>query len=121
LKGVIRSPPEKRKAFCASIPYNPGSQVSLQQAPMEADSCVEALEEALAKHGKPEIFNTAQDSQFTGSEFIGVLTTRAIAISMDGKGSWSGNDPDRLSSGGRPSELLMPTDNRRHRHYIHDN
>ena len=58
---------------------------------MEADFCVAALEEALAKHGKPEIFNTDQGSQFTGSDFIGVLTKHAIAISMDGKGSWRDN------------------------------
>ena len=58
---------------------------------MEADFCVEALEEALAKYGKPEIFNTDQGSQFTGKEFTGVLTSNAIAISMDGKGSWRDN------------------------------
>ena len=58
---------------------------------MEADFCVEALEEALAKYGKPEIFNTDQGSQFTGAEFTGVLTRNAIAISMDGKGSWRDN------------------------------
>ena len=58
---------------------------------MEADFCVAALEEALAKHGKPEIFNTDQGSQFTGKEFTGVLTRSAIAISMDGKGSWRDN------------------------------
>jgi putative transposase len=58
---------------------------------MEADFCVEALEEALAKHGKPEIFNTDQGSQFTGEAFTGVLIANAIAISMDGKGSWRDN------------------------------
>ena len=58
---------------------------------MEADFCVEALEEALAKHGKPEIFNTDQGSQFTSVDFTGVLTKNAIAISMDGKGSWRDN------------------------------
>ena len=58
---------------------------------MEADFCVEALEEALVKYGKPEIFNTDQGSQFTGKEFTGVLTSNAIAISMDGKGSWRDN------------------------------
>src|ERR1039458_6244734 len=58
---------------------------------MEADFCVEALEEALAKHGKPEIFNTDQGSQFTSEAFTGVLTKNAIAISMDGKGSWRDN------------------------------
>jgi putative transposase len=58
---------------------------------METDFCVAALEEALAKHGKPEIFNTDQASQFTSEAFTGVLTKNAIAISMDGKGSWRDN------------------------------
>ena len=58
---------------------------------MEAEFCVEALEEALAKHGKPEIFNTDQGSQFTGTTFTGVLIKNAIAISMDGKGAWRDN------------------------------
>jgi putative transposase len=58
---------------------------------MEADFCIEALEEALAKHGKPEIFNTDQGSQFTSEAFTGVLTKNGIAISMDGKGSWRDN------------------------------
>jgi putative transposase len=58
---------------------------------MEADFCVEALEEALAKHGRPEIFNTDQGSQFTGEAFTGVLIRDGIAISMDGKGSWRDN------------------------------
>ena len=58
---------------------------------MEADFCVEALEEAIAKHGRPEIFNTDQGSQFTSEAFTGVLTKNAIAISMDGKGAWRDN------------------------------
>ena len=58
---------------------------------MEADFCVEALEEALAKHGRPEIFNTDQGSQFTSEAFTGVLTKNGVAISMDGKGSWRDN------------------------------
>ena len=58
---------------------------------MEADFCVEALEEAIAKYGKPEIFNTDQGSQFTGEAFTGVLIRNRIAISMDGKGSWRDN------------------------------
>ena len=58
---------------------------------MEAAFCVEALEEALARHGRPEIFNTDQGSQFTGEAFTGVLTRNAIAISMDGKGAWRDN------------------------------
>jgi putative transposase len=58
---------------------------------MEADFCVEALEEALAKHGRPEIFNTDQGSQFTSHDFTGVLIRDKIAISMDGKGAWRDN------------------------------
>jgi putative transposase len=58
---------------------------------MEAGFCVEAVEEALAKHGRPEIFNTDQGSQFTSIAFTGVLIANAIAISMDGKGAWRDN------------------------------
>ena len=58
---------------------------------MEASFCVEALEEALARHGRPEIFNTDQGSQFTGAAFTGVLANNGIAISMDGKGAWRDN------------------------------
>ena len=58
---------------------------------MEADFCVAALEEALAKHGQPQIFNTDQGSQFTGTAFTGVLAKHDIKISMDGKGAWRDN------------------------------
>jgi putative transposase len=58
---------------------------------MEAAFCVETLEDALAKHGKPAIFNTDQGSQFTGMAFTGVLIKNGIAISMDGKGAWRDN------------------------------
>jgi putative transposase len=58
---------------------------------MEAAFCVETLEDALARHGKPDIFNTDQGSQFTGSDFIGVLTKNKVEISMDGKGAWRDN------------------------------
>jgi putative transposase len=58
---------------------------------MEVDFCLDAVEEALAKHGKPEIFNTDQGSQFTSAAFTGLLQDNAIAISMDGKGSWRDN------------------------------
>src|SRR5271169_202898 len=51
-----------------------------------ADFCVEALEEALARYGRPEIFNTDQGSQFTSDEFTTTLKRHEIAISMDGKG-----------------------------------
>ena len=58
---------------------------------MEAAFCIEALEEALAKHGRPEIFNSDQGSQFTSEAFTGVLIKNQIAISMDGKGAWRDN------------------------------
>jgi putative transposase len=58
---------------------------------MEASFCVETLEDALARHGKPEIFNTDQGSQFTGAAFTGVLAASSIQISMDGKGAWRDN------------------------------
>jgi len=55
---------------------------------MQAAFCVEALEDALARHGKPDIFNTDQGSQFTGAAFTDMLAANGIAISMDGKGAW---------------------------------
>ena len=58
---------------------------------LEADFCIKALEEALTKHGAPEILNTDQGSQFTSTEFIKVLAAREIKISMDGKGAWRDN------------------------------
>jgi putative transposase len=58
---------------------------------MEAAFCVATLEDALARHGKPDIFNTDQGSQFTGSAFTGVLANNGITISMDGKGAWRDN------------------------------
>jgi putative transposase len=58
---------------------------------MTADFCVEALEEAIAKFGAPEIFNTDQGSQFTCEDWSDVLKKAGIAISMDGKGRWIDN------------------------------
>lgn len=58
---------------------------------LSADFCVEALEEALARHGRPEIVNSDQGSQFTSIDFIKVLKNAEIAISMDGKGAWRDN------------------------------
>ncbi len=53
---------------------------------MDAGFCVEALNEALARYGKPEIFNTDQGSQFTSADFTNVLKDAGVAISMDGRG-----------------------------------
>jgi len=58
---------------------------------LESNFCVEALEEALARYGCPEIFNTDQGSQFTSEDFINVLLAHGIQISMDGKGRWLDN------------------------------
>jgi putative transposase len=58
---------------------------------MEADFCVEALQEAIARYGKPQIMNTDQGSQFTGAEFIDELRRNEIEISMDGRGQWRDN------------------------------
>jgi putative transposase len=55
------------------------------------DFCVEALQEALSKFGRPEIFNTDQGSQFTSEGWIDVLEKAGVAISMDGKGRWIDN------------------------------
>src|SRR4051794_41424652 len=58
---------------------------------MEVDFCLEAVEEALARYGKPEIFNTDQGSQFTSTDFTRLLLDNEIAISMDGRGAWRDN------------------------------
>ena len=58
---------------------------------MEIDFCLDAVEEALARHGRPEIFNTDQGSQFTSAAFTGLLLGRDIAVSMDGRGAWRDN------------------------------
>ncbi len=58
---------------------------------LDADSCVEALEEALATYGPPEIFNTDQGCQFTSEDFTKVLKEAHVDISMDGKGRWMDN------------------------------
>ena len=53
--------------------------------------CIEAVEEALAKYGEPEIFNSDQGSQFTSVAFTDLLKSHKIEISMDGKGAWRDN------------------------------
>jgi len=58
---------------------------------MTVDFCLEAVEEALTRHGRPKIVNTDQGSQFTSGEFVGLLQANRIEISMDGKGSWRDN------------------------------
>ncbi len=58
---------------------------------MSVSFCTEALEEAIIRFGKPDIFNTDQGSQFTSEAFTGILNRNGIRISMDGKGRWMDN------------------------------
>jgi putative transposase len=58
---------------------------------METDFCVEALQEAMARHGQPEIFNTDQGVQFTRATFLNELETRGVRVSMDGRGRFIDN------------------------------
>ncbi len=58
---------------------------------LDSSFCVDALEEAIHRYGKPEIFNTDQGSQYTGDAFTEVLKNNEIRISMDGKGAWRDN------------------------------
>jgi putative transposase len=58
---------------------------------MEADFCVAALEDAIARYGRPDIFNTDQGSQFTSFAFTNTLRDAGIRISMDGRGRWMDN------------------------------
>lgn len=58
---------------------------------MEAAFCIDAVEEALARYGEPDIFNTEQGSQFPSVDFTDVLKKAEVAISMDGKGAWRDN------------------------------
>jgi putative transposase len=58
---------------------------------MDVSFCVAALEEALARFGRPQIFNTDQGSQFTRAAFTGTLAAAGITISMDGRGRWMDN------------------------------
>jgi len=58
---------------------------------MDAEFCISALEEALARYGRPEIFNTDQGSQFTSPRFVDVLRCAGVRVSMDGRGRWMDN------------------------------
>ena len=58
---------------------------------LTTDFCIEAVEDAIDRHGKPEIFNTDQGCQFTSNAFVGLLQGHGIQVSMDGKGRWVDN------------------------------
>jgi len=59
--------------------------------PLETDFCIAAVEEVLARHGMPEMFDTDQASQFKSTDFIKVLARRGIKISIGAKGTWRDN------------------------------
>ena len=63
-----------------------------------AEFCVEALEEALSQHGRPEIFKTDQGSQFTSDDFTGTLQDHKVTISMDGKRSYGASGEETAPS-----------------------
>ena len=101
LKGMVIETPNR--VWCADITYIPVQRGFLYLVAimdwatrhvlawrlsntMDASFCIEALEEALARYGKPEIFNTDQGSQFTSFDFTGVLRGAEVTISMDGRG-----------------------------------
>ena len=76
---------------------------------LTTDFCIEALQEAILRYGAPEIFNTDQGSQFTSTEFTGVLKEHGIRISMDGKGccqAFAGKTPDMIYFAGLPQKNL---------------
>ena len=58
---------------------------------VEADVCIEALQEALTRYGAPEIFNTGQGSQFTSPRFVEVVQAASARVTMDGRGRWMDN------------------------------
>jgi len=106
LKGMVIDRPNR--VWCADITYIPVQRGFLYLVAimdwatrhvlawrlsntMDARFCVEALEEALARYGRPEIFNTDQGSQFTSLDFTGVLKDAGVAISMDGRGRYMDN------------------------------
>ncbi len=84
-----------RAASFISLPSSTGSPGACWRGGCRSRSipgcCIEALEEALARYGRPAIFNSDQGSQFTSSAFTAVLHREKIAISMDGKGCWRDN------------------------------
>ena len=72
----------------AASDFGSGLRLSLT---LETEFCQDAVNEALARHGKPAIFNTDQGSQFTSVAFTGLLQEKKAAISMDGLGAWRDN------------------------------
>jgi putative transposase len=87
----VTRPNQVRPWTSPTSPWLGASSIWRLSITLEAAFCVEAVEEALARYGRPEIFNTDQGSQFTSTAFTEVLLKHEIAISMDGKGAWRDN------------------------------
>jgi len=85
---------------------------------MEVDFCLDALDEAFVRHGRPEIFNTDQGSQFTSAAFTGLLSDNAIRISMDERWSAKTEQPDKWIPG--PKAARMSRNGRGTCHDVHD-
>ncbi len=73
---------------------------------MDTSFCIEVLEEALARFGTPDIFNTDQGSQFTSIAFTSTLLAKGIKISMDGRGRWMDN-ASALPTSSQPQQLQL--------------
>jgi putative transposase len=106
LRGMVIDRPNQ--VWCADLTYIPMRRGFLSLVPvmdwttrkvlswrvsntMDVEFCIEALEEALSRFGRPEIFNTDQGSQFTSPRFTGVLAEAGARISMNGRGRWMDN------------------------------
>lgn len=106
LRGVVVDRPDQ--VWCMDITYIPMRRGFLYLAAvmdwatrkvlswrvsntMDVEFCLDALKEALARHGRPDIFNTDQGSQFTSPRFTDVLLAAGVRISMDGRGRWMDN------------------------------
>ena len=94
--GLSSDPPHPHGAWlhlprCSAVLVHPPLAVLAGVDHAGADFCIEAVDEALARHGIPELFNTDPGSQFTLTDFIKVLAGGVIKISTDGKGAWRDN------------------------------
>ena len=93
--GPLTSPSADGAGLCLSGGHHGPLQPEGARLPGEqrhgGDFCVEAVQEALARYGPPEIFNTDQGAQFTAAEFTAVLLAKDVRVSMDGKGRWEDN------------------------------
>jgi putative transposase len=89
--GQASSSEKSPTAIAPNGPPTPKPIYARLSITMDSDFCVEALHEAMDRHGRPDIFNTDQGVQFTAAAFIDTLADRGVRISMDGKGRYLDN------------------------------